>query len=92
MPPSDAPGLAYAVVTDGEITSAGGRGVTWLGGETRVTPDTPFLTGSISTSLTALSVMQLVEAGEVQLDSEVSQCLEGFSGRAAGDITIASAP
>ncbi len=88
MPTSGAPGLAYAVVVDGEITSAGARGVVRLGGEKAVTADTPFLTGSISKSFTALSVMQLVEAGEIQLDAEVSQYLDVFSGRAAGDITV----
>ena len=53
-----------------------------------VTPDTAFLTGSISKSFTALAVMQLVEAGKVDLDAEVSQYLDGFSGRPAGAITI----
>jgi CubicO group peptidase (beta-lactamase class C family) len=88
MPASGVPGLAYAVVADGEITSVGARGVVELGGDTEVTPDTPFVTGSISKSFTALAVMQLVEAGQVDLDAEVSQYLEGFSGRPAGAITI----
>jgi CubicO group peptidase (beta-lactamase class C family) len=88
MPASGAPGLAYAVVVDGEITSAGARGVVRQGGEKAVTPDTAFLTGSISKSFTALAVMQLVEAGEIQLDAEVSRYLDGFSNRAAGDITV----
>ncbi|MFZ0014471.1 MAG: serine hydrolase domain-containing protein, partial [Acidimicrobiia bacterium] len=88
MPASGVPGLAYAVVVDGEITSVGARGVVELGRDTEVTPDTPFATGSISKSFTALAVMQLVEAGEVDLDTEVSQYLEGFSGLPAGAITI----
>lgn len=88
MPASGVPGLAYAVVADGEITSVGAHGVVRIGGDRRVTPDTPFLTGSISKSFTALAVMQLVEAGEVDLDTEVSQYLDGFSGGLAGGITI----
>ena len=88
MPASGVPGLAYAVVADGEITSVGAHGVVEIGGGREVTPDTPFLTGSISKSFTALAVMQLVEAGEVDLDTEVSQYLDGFSGRPAGAITI----
>lgn len=87
LPPSGAPGLAYAVVADGEITSSGARGVVRLGGDQDVTPDTPFLTGSISKSFTALSVMQLVEAGEVHVDDAVSQYLEAFA-NPAGDVTI----
>lgn len=88
MPASGAPGLAYAVVVDGEIEAAGARGVVRIGGDTQVTPDTPFLAGSITKSFTALAVMQLVEANEVDLDAEVSRYLAGFSGRAGGSITI----
>lgn len=88
MPASGVPGLAYAVVVDGEITSVGAHGVARLGDDRKVTPETPFLTGSISKSFTALAVMQLVEGGEVDLDAEVAQYLDGFSGRPAGAITI----
>nr|WP_300399955.1 serine hydrolase domain-containing protein [Nocardioides sp.] len=65
----------------------GARGVVRRGGES-VTPYTPFLTGSISTSFTALAVTQLVEAGKIDLDDEVSQHLDAFSNRAAGAITV----
>ena len=88
MAASGAPGLAYAVVTDGDITEVGARGVLRRGGDDKVTPDTPFLTGSISKSFTALSVMQLVEAGKVDLDGPVSDYLDIFSGRPSGAITI----
>ncbi|MGB3257599.1 MAG: serine hydrolase domain-containing protein [Ornithinimicrobium sp.] len=88
MPASGVPGLAYAVVSDGEITVTGARGVLIAGGEEQVTPDTPFVTGSISKSFTALAVMQLVEAGYLDLDTEVSEYLDGFSGQPAGAITI----
>ncbi len=88
MPASGVPGLAYAVVADGEITSVGARGVVELGTDAEITPDTPFLTGSISKSFTALSVMQLAEAGEIRLDAPVSQYLAGFSGHVAGEISV----
>ncbi len=88
LPASGVPGLAYAVVDDGGITTAGARGVVRLGGEVAVTPDTPFVIGSISKSFTALSVMQLVEAGEIDLGAEVSRYLDVFSDRPAGAITI----
>jgi CubicO group peptidase (beta-lactamase class C family) len=87
MPRSGVPGLAYAVVADGEVT-IGAHGVVEIGGDREVTPDTPFLTGSISKSFTALAVMQLVEAGDVDLDADVSQYLDRFAGRPAGAITI----
>jgi CubicO group peptidase (beta-lactamase class C family) len=61
MPASGVPGLAYAVVDGGEITEVGACGVVRAGDDTSVTPDTPFVIGSISKSFTALAVMQLVE-------------------------------
>ena len=88
MSASGVPGLAYAVVADGEINSVGARGVVKIGADREVSPDTPFLAGSISKSFTALAVMQLVETGRVDLDTEISQYLGGFSGRPAGTITI----
>ncbi len=88
MPASGVPGLAYAVVTEGEVTSMGARGVLRSGGDSEVTPDTPFVIGSISKSVTALAVMQLVEEGEINLDSDVSDSLDGFEGQPAGAITI----
>ncbi|MEZ5115745.1 MAG: serine hydrolase domain-containing protein [Candidatus Nanopelagicales bacterium] len=88
MPASGVPGVAYAVVTDGEITAAGARGVMEAGGDAAVTPDTPFLSGSISKSFTALAVMQLVEAGRVDLDAPVSRYLDTFTGTPAGVVTI----
>ncbi len=88
MPASGVPGVAYAVVADGDITSTGERGVVKIGGEAEVTPDTTFVVGSISKSFTALAVMQLVEAGEADLEGTISQYLDGFSGRPAGPVTI----
>ncbi len=85
---SGAPGVAYAVVADGEVTSVGARGVVRIGTDTKVTPDTTFLIGSISKSFTALAVMQLVEDEKLALDTEVAQYLDTFSGRPAGAITI----
>ncbi len=88
MPASGVPGLAYAVVDDGDVAAVGARGVARIGDDREVTPDTPFVIGSISKSFTALAVMQLVEAGEVDLDADLSQYLEGFAGAPAGVITI----
>ena len=88
MPSSGVPGLAYAVLQDGEITSVGARGVLRIGEDRNVTPDTAFVTGSISKSFTALAVMQLVEASKIDLDSDLSAYLDGFAGRPAGAITI----
>ena len=87
MPISGAPGLAYAVVEDGRIHSEA-RGEILIGSGRKITPDTPFLLGSISKSFTAMAVMQLLEAGKVDLDTGISHYLEPFSGRPSGAITI----
>ena len=87
MPISGAPGLAYAVVQDGRIHSEA-RGEILIGSGRKMTPDTPFLLGSISKSFTAMAVMQLVEAGKVDLDTGISHYLEPFVGRPPGAITI----
>ncbi len=87
MPISGAPGLAYAVVQDGRIHSEA-RGEILIGSGRKMTPDTPFLLGSISKSFTAMAVMQLVEAGKVDLDTGISHYLQPFSGRPSGAITI----
>ena len=88
MPASGVPGLAYAVVAGDDIGPVGARGVVESGTDDAVTPDTPFVIGSISKSFTALAVMQLVEAGEIDLDGEVSQYLDEFAGQPAGEATI----
>lgn len=88
MAASGAPGMAYAVVSDGEVTEVGARGVVRAGGDTAVTPDTPFMSGSITKSVTALAVMQLVEAGDVALDAPVSDYLEPFSAGPGAAITV----
>ena len=87
MPISGTPGLAYAVVEDGVI-HADARGEMRIGSGRKLTPDTPFVLGSISKSFTAMAVMQLVEAGKVDLDTGISHYLDAFSGRPSGAITI----
>ncbi|MBD8061340.1 serine hydrolase domain-containing protein [Oceanitalea stevensii] len=67
-------GATVAVVHDGEILTARGFGQADVDAGTPVDPDrTLFRTGSISKLFTATAVMQLVEAGEVDLDTDVEQ-------------------
>ncbi|MBI1405246.1 MAG: serine hydrolase [Caulobacter sp.] len=87
MPASGAPGVAYAIVRDGAVVT-GGCGVARQGTDRRVTPDTPFLLGSISKSFTAMAVLQLVEAGKVDLDAGVSTYLPAFRGQPGQAITL----
>lgn len=66
------PGLALAIVWDGEITYARGFGTTCIEEWGRpVTPQTLFRIGSVSKPLTGTAAMRLVEQGRVDLDCPV---------------------
>jgi CubicO group peptidase (beta-lactamase class C family) len=71
------PGLALAIVRGDRIVYLKGYGRADQSGRP-VTPQTPFLIGSITKTFTALAVMQLVEAGEVELDSPVERYIPWF--------------
>ncbi|MYM87473.1 serine hydrolase [Rugamonas sp. FT82W] len=71
------PGAALVVVADGRIVHLHGYGVSGPDGRLP-TPDTVFQIGSNSKSFTALAVMQLAEAGRLQLDAPVQRYLPWF--------------
>ncbi|MBN2003528.1 MAG: beta-lactamase family protein [Anaerolineae bacterium] len=71
------PGAALAVVEGDEITHLSGFGQARPGGEAP-SPQTPFFIGSLTKSFTALAVMQLVEAGKIELDAPVQRYLPWF--------------
>ena len=71
------PGLALAIVRDGEPLYVRGYGVADPSGRP-VGPETPFKLGSVSKSITALAVMQLVESGKLDLDAPVQRYLPTF--------------
>ena len=58
------PGLSLAVVRDDRIVHMRGFGEADQSGRA-VSPQTPFVIGSVAKSVTALAIMQLVEAGKV---------------------------
>ena len=71
------PGLALAVTRDTRVVHLRGYGD--AGNGRPVTPDTQFLVASLSKSFTALAVLQLVQAGRVNLDAPVAAYLPGFT-------------
>jgi len=71
------PGLALGIVRDNRIAYVRGFGTADDSGRP-VTPRTPFIIGSLSKSFTAMAIMQLVEAGKVELDSPVQRYLPWF--------------
>lgn len=84
------PGMAVAIVRDGEVEYLEGLGVAGSDGGP-VTPDTPFLLASVSKSVTALGVMQQVEQGHLALDDPVQKHLPWFevAGGRGNQITVA---
>jgi CubicO group peptidase (beta-lactamase class C family) len=77
MQTANIPGLALGVVYGDEVAYLKGYGIAAPDGRA-VTPQTPFILGSTSKSFTALAVMQLVEAGKIDLDAPVTTYLPCF--------------
>lgn len=69
------PGVAVAVVHEGEFTWAAGFGAADTASGAPVTPDTVFKVASISKAVTAWAALQLVEAGKLELDAPVEDYL-----------------
>ncbi len=70
------PGVAVAIVQGDEIIFARGYGEAAPG--VPVTLQTQFYIGSVTKSFTALAVMQLVQAGKLELDAPVVKYLPWF--------------
>lgn len=71
------PGAALVIVQGDQIVHLKAFGVADAKGRP-VTPQTPFFTGSTGKSFTALAIMQLVEAGKIELDASVQTYLPWF--------------
>ena len=71
------PGVSLAIVEGDRIVHFRGFGEAQPGGGPP-TPQTPFLIGSLTKSITALAVMQLVEAGKIELDAPAQRYLPWF--------------
>ena len=80
------PGIALAIVEGDQIVYARGYGAADPSGRP-VTAQTPFIIGSTGKSITALAVMQLVDAGKIDLDAPVRQYLPWFD-LGGGAITV----
>ena len=83
------PGLALAITHGDQVVHVRGYGEAQDG--VPVTGQTQFRIASLSKSFTALAVLQLVEAGQIELDAPVARYLPGFalaSPSAAARITV----
>jgi CubicO group peptidase (beta-lactamase class C family) len=71
------PGVSVAVIHDGHLEWARGFGVTQAGGEA-VDDKTLFQAASISKPVTALAVLELVQSGILNLDTNVNTYLKSW--------------
>jgi CubicO group peptidase (beta-lactamase class C family) len=71
------PGLALGIIRGDQIVYVKGYGIADPSGRA-VTAQTPFQLASLMKPVTALAVMQLVEAGQVELDASVQRYLPYF--------------
>ena len=84
------PGAALVIVEGDEIVHFRGFGEARPDGEAP-SAQTPFVIGSLTKSFTALAIMQLVEAGQVELDTPVQHYLPWFriaDPQASAQITV----
>jgi CubicO group peptidase (beta-lactamase class C family) len=84
------PGVSLAIIEGDQIVHTHGFGNALPGGGPP-TPQTPFYIGSVTKSITALAVMQLVESGKIELDAPVQRYLPWFrmaDPRASARITV----
>ena len=84
------PGLAIGIVQGDRVAYVRGFGTADDSGR-EVTPQTPFIIGSVAKSITALAIMQLVEAHRVDLDAPVRRYLPWFrvgDEKASAEITV----
>ncbi len=84
------PGVSLAIVEGDQIIHMRGFGQARPGGQAP-SPQTTFIIGSTNKSFTALAVMQLVEAGKIELDAPVQHYLPWFrvaDPQASGQMTV----
>ena len=69
------PGVALAVVRNGQVILARGYGLSNVELSVAVKPETIFQSGSVGKQFTATAVMILVEEGKINLDEKISKYL-----------------
>lgn len=83
------PGLALAITQGEDVLYLKGYGL--ANAQQPITPQTQFLIASLSKPFTAVAVLQLVEAGQIELDAPVQRYLPEFTladAAAAKTITV----
>jgi CubicO group peptidase (beta-lactamase class C family) len=71
------PGLALAIMRDGQLVRVAGYGLANVELNVPVTLRTIFQSGSVGKQFTATAVMMLVEEGKIRLDDPITQYFDG---------------
>ena len=74
----ETPGVALAIVKDGEVVLARGYGLCELGTDRKVTPDTRFAIASCAKSFTASGLAAAIDDGQLKWDDPVIKHLPEF--------------
>ncbi|HZT84845.1 MAG TPA: serine hydrolase domain-containing protein [Gaiellaceae bacterium] len=75
------PSIAAAVLRDGELVWETAVGVADVGSDVEATPDTQYRIGSITKTFTAAAIMQLRDAGKLDLEDTLDRHVEGAAHR-----------
>lgn len=86
------PGVAVAILRNGEVTQVMGYGVREAGTNDKVDGDTLFSSGSVSKVATAATVLRLVDQGKLGLDVDVDTYLRRWHLPEAPQITHGRKP
>ena len=78
MAENEITGLSLGIVSDGQLAYARGFGVADLRSGEAVTPQTVFQLAEVSMTPTTMAVLQLVEAGKIDLDAPFTDYLPYF--------------
>ena len=75
------PGLAYAIVYDGDVVHTGTLGYTDIQRQIPVTPHSVFRIASMTKSFVAAAILQLRDAGQLKLDNPVAHYIPEMKGQ-----------
>ena len=82
------PGLAVAVVRDGQVAWTGFYGMADLENAIPVGRETVFRFASVSKAITAVAALRLVEAGKLSLDAPAAKFFVAGEGRFDAAMTV----
>lgn len=75
----DVPGAALAIIENGAVVHSAGFGVRGADDARPVTPETRFMVGSITKSMTSLMMASLADEGKLDWDAPVAKLVPAFA-------------